>query len=41
MALKILDDFAKNYIQPDSKLVLKHLKILKEMVHIDSRVFLV
>jgi acetylornithine deacetylase/succinyl-diaminopimelate desuccinylase-like protein len=39
MTLKTLDDFAKNYIQPDSKLVLKHLKILKEMVRIDSRSF--
>jgi acetylornithine deacetylase/succinyl-diaminopimelate desuccinylase-like protein len=39
MTLKILDDFAKNYIQPDSKFVLKHLQILKEMVRIDSRSF--
>ena len=39
MTLKILDDFAKNHIQRDSKLVLKHLKILKEMVRIDSRSF--
>ena len=39
MNLKILDDFAKNKIQPDSKFVLKHLSVLEEMVRIDSRSF--
>ena len=39
MNLKILDDFAKNQIQPDSKFVLKHLSALEEMVRIDSRSF--
>ena len=28
---KILDDFASNKILPDTELVLKHLKVLKEM----------
>mgnify|MGYP005637518629 FL=1 len=36
---KILDFFSKNEIQPDSNLVLKHLRVLKEMVRIDSRSF--
>ncbi len=39
MNLKILDDFATNQIQPDSKFVLKHLSVLEEMVRIDSRSF--
>ncbi|SVC36020.1 uncharacterized protein METZ01_LOCUS288874, partial [marine metagenome] len=39
MKLKILDDFATNQIQPDSKFVLKHLSVLEEMVRIDSRSF--
>ena len=37
MNLKVLDEFAKNEIKPDSNLVLKHLKVLEEMVRIDSR----
>jgi len=36
---KILDNFSKNEIRPDSNLVLKHLRVLKEMVRIDSRSF--
>ena len=36
---KILDNFASNEIRPDSNLVLKHLRVLKEMVRIDSRSF--
>ena len=39
MNLKILDDFALNEIRPNSKLVLKHLRVLEEMVRIDSRSF--
>ncbi|SVB76401.1 uncharacterized protein METZ01_LOCUS229255, partial [marine metagenome] len=39
MNLKVLDEFAKNEIKPDSNLVLKHLKVLEEMVRIDSRSF--
>jgi acetylornithine deacetylase/succinyl-diaminopimelate desuccinylase-like protein len=39
MKLKVLDDFATNQIQPDSKFVLKHLSVLEEMVRIDSRSF--
>ena len=39
MNLKILDDFARDEIQPNSKLVLKHLDALEEMVRIDSRSF--
>ena len=39
MNLKVLDKFAKNEIKPDSNLVLKHLKVLEEMVRIDSRSF--
>ena len=39
MNLKILDNFSKNEIRPDSNLVLKHLRVLKEMVRIDSRSF--
>ena len=39
MNLKILDDFARNEIRPNSKLVLKHLDALKQMVRIDSRSF--
>jgi acetylornithine deacetylase/succinyl-diaminopimelate desuccinylase-like protein len=39
MNLNILDDFAKNEIQPGSNLVLKHLNVLEEMVRIDSRSF--
>ena len=36
---KILDDFAATEIRPDSTLVLKHLRVLEEMVRIDSRSF--
>ena len=36
---KILDNFSKKEIRPDSNLVLKHLRVLKEMVRIDSRSF--
>ena len=36
---KILDDFATTEIQPDSNLVLKHLRVLEKMVRIDSRSF--
>jgi acetylornithine deacetylase/succinyl-diaminopimelate desuccinylase-like protein len=39
MNLKKLDDFARNEIRPNSKLVLKHLDTLEEMVRIDSRSF--
>ena len=39
MNLKILDDFARDEIQPNSTLVLKHLHALEEMVGIDSRSF--
>ena len=39
MIPKILDDFAKTEIQPNSNLVLKHLRVLEEMVRIDSRSF--
>ena len=39
MDLKILDDFAATEILPDSNLVLKHLRVLEEMVRIDSRSF--
>jgi len=39
MNLKILDDFARDEIQPNSTLVLKHLHALEEMVRIDSRSF--
>ena len=39
MDIKILDDFAATEILPDSNLVLKHLRVLKEMVRIDSRSF--
>ena len=39
MNLKILDDFAENEIRPNSKLVLKHLDALEQMVRIDSRSF--
>ena len=33
---KILDDFAATEIRPDSSLVLKHLRVLEDMVRIDS-----
>ena len=36
---EILDDFARNQINPDTKLVRKHLNVLQEMVRIDSRSF--
>ena len=36
---KILDNFASNEIRPDSNLVLKHLRVLEDMVRIDSRSF--
>ena len=39
MNLKILDDFALSEIRPNSKLVLKHLRVLEDMVRIDSRSF--
>ena len=39
MNLKILDHFAATEIRPDSNLVLKHLRVLEEMVRIDSRSF--
>ena len=39
MNLKVLDDFAATEIRPDSNLVLKHLRVLEEMVRIDSRSF--
>ena len=39
MNLKVFDEFAKNEIKPDSNLVLKHLKVLEEMVRIDNRSF--
>ena len=39
MNLKILDDFARDEIRPNSNLVLKHLRVLEQMVRIDSRSF--
>ena len=36
---KILDNFASTEIRPDSNLVLKHLRVLEDMVRIDSRSF--
>ena len=39
MNLTELVEYAKNEIKPDSNLVLKHLKVLEEMVRIDSRSF--
>jgi len=39
MSPKILDDFARNEIRPDTNLVRKHLSVLEEMVRIDSRSF--
>ena len=39
MNLKVLDDFATTEIRPGSDLVLKHLRVLEEMVRIDSRSF--
>ncbi|MCH8156201.1 MAG: M20/M25/M40 family metallo-hydrolase [Nitrospinae bacterium] len=36
---KILDDYARQHIRPDSPLVQEHLDVLEEMVRIDSRSF--
>ena len=36
---KILDNFASTEIRPDSNLVWKHLRVLEDMVRIDSRSF--
>ena len=37
--LKILEEFAATEIRPDLNLVLKHLRVLEEMVRIDNRSF--
>lgn len=39
MNLKVLDSFARDKIFPESEIVLKHLKVLQQMVRIDSRSF--